>query len=220
MGKNASKIDPAFFGKKTPCSWNERVTKGADHPVLIIEMNATTEQTWQTYHAGLRNFIRSRVGDDSVVDDILQDVFMRIHSHINSLKDSSKIKSWIYQITRNAIIDYYRAYNKLDQIPEGLPAPEIDVSDQARHDIESCILPMIQRLPDNYRQALMLSEIEGLGQKQLAEKLEISVSGAKSRVQRGRAMVKDMLSACCRFELDRRGSMVDYEAKRPGCDSC
>jgi RNA polymerase sigma-70 factor (ECF subfamily) len=183
-------------------------------------VNTAIEQIWTAYHANLRGYIRSRVNDPTVVDDILQDVFVKIQSGIGTLKDTSKIKPWIYRITRNSIIDHYRTRKKLEQLPEGLVAPETDAGDQARQDVEGCLLPMIQRLPDDYRQALMLSEIEELTQKQVAEKLEISLSGAKSRVQRGRRMIKEMLLACCRFEFDRRGSMVDYEVKGSGCDIC
>ena len=192
----------------------------ADHHHSINEMNDTVEQIWQAYHAGLRRFIRSRVGDDTMADDILQDVFVRIHSHVASLRERNKIKGWIYQISRNAIIDHYRSKKKSEPLPEGLEVPEIDAGDQARQEIERCILPMIRNLPEKYRQAVMLYEIEGLAQKKVAKRLQISLSGAKSRVQRGRAMIKDMLTACCRFEFDRRGAMVDYEAKRPCCDAC
>lgn len=183
-------------------------------------MYNTVEAIWQSYHAGLRGFIRSRVGDDFAADDILQEVFMRIHARIGSLEDSGKIKAWIYRITRNAVIDHYRARKTLEPLPEGLAATELDADDPARRDIESCIMPLIERLPDKYRRALLLSEIEGLPQRQVAEELGISLSGAKSRVQRGRAMVKDLLSACCRFEFDRRGTMVDYEVKDSGCEIC
>ncbi len=183
-------------------------------------MNESIERIWQSYHAGLRGFIRSRVGDESAADDILQEVFMRIHARIGSLEDGARIKAWIYSITRNAVVDYYRARKTLEPLPEGLEAPEIDANDLARQDIESCLLPLIERLPDRYRQALVLSEIEGLPQRQVAERLGISLSGAKSRVRRGRAMVKGLLSACCRFVFDRRGTMVDYEVKDSGCEIC
>lgn len=183
-------------------------------------MNETIEQIWQTYHASLDRFIRSRVEDPVSADDILQEVFIRIHARIASLKARGKLKSWIYQITRNAIIDHYRRRRRLEGLPQGLAAAEIGAEDRARRDIEGCLLPMIQNLPETYRQAVMLSEIEELTQKQVAERLGLSVSGAKSRVQRGRRMIKDMLSACCRFEFDRRGTMVDYEVKGAGCDRC
>ncbi len=176
------------------------------------------EQIWQQYHTNLHGFIQSRVGDESTADDILQEVFLRIHSNIDTLKEDGKIQSWIYQIARNAIIDHYRARKKMEELPSSLSAAEPDLLETARHDIEECVLPMIDSLPDHYREALMLSEIEGLTQKEVAERQGLSVSGAKSRIQRGRLLVKDMLLDCCRFEFDRHGKIVDYDRREPGCD--
>ena len=181
-------------------------------------MGDTTEEIWKTYHSVLHGFIKSRVRDPSVADDILQDVFVKIHSGIDSLKDSTRIKGWIYQIARNAVIDHYRAHRESEQLPDDLAAPEADGSERVRGEVENCVTQMVQTLPDSYREALTLSEIQGLAQKGVAEQLGISVSGAKSRVQRGRAMLKDMLLRCCHFEFDRRGGLVDYERKSPCCD--
>ena len=76
---------------------------------------------------------------------------------------------------------------------------------------------MIERMPDHYRQALMLSDIQGLRQRDLARREGLSLSGAKSRVQRGREMLKGMLLNCCRFEFDKNGNPIDYEPrKQPG----
>ncbi len=178
------------------------------------------EEIWRTYHQGLHRFIQIRVGDAAVADDILQDVFIKIHSGIDGLKDSAKIKSWVYQITRNAIIDYYRSQKNHTQLPDDLSGPEIDHSEQAQQELGACLIPMIKALPDHYRDALMLSEIDEIPQKQVAEKLGISLSGAKSRVQRGRVMVKEMLSDCCSIERDHRGSLVDYEPRSSDCKGC
>ena len=178
------------------------------------------EQIWRKYHAALHGFIQSRVSDVDIADDILQDVFLKMYSKIDSLKDASKLRSWIYQITRNAIIDYYRANKPHVELSETLIAPEKDDTETARQEIEGCMLPLIKNLPDAYREAVMLSEIEGLTQKQVAERQGLSLSGAKSRVQRGRAMVKDMLNHCCRFEIDHRGTMVDYQAKASIDENC
>jgi RNA polymerase sigma-70 factor (ECF subfamily) len=183
-------------------------------------MNDTIEHVWRTYHDGLHGFILSRVNDRDIADDILQDVFIKIQSGIDALADSGKIKSWTYQITRNAIIDHYRKHKHLEALPDELAAPDTDAGEQVRREIESCLLPMIQSLPDKYRRAVERSEIDGLTQKQVASELNISLSGAKSRVQRGRKMIKDMLSACCRFEFDHRMTMVDYEAREAGCEAC
>jgi len=160
------------------------------------------EQIWKEYHTELHSFIQSRVGDPSIADDVLQEVFIRIISRIDTLKDSTKIQSWIYQIARNAIIDHYRAHKIVEELPETLAAEEVEPSEKVRQEIESGLLPMIQSLPEPYGQAVMLSEIEGLTQKEVAKRQGLSLSGAKSRVQRGRAMLKEMLLECCHFEFD------------------
>ncbi|MDP6778409.1 MAG: RNA polymerase sigma factor SigZ [Candidatus Latescibacteria bacterium] len=179
-----------------------------------------TESIWRQHHARLHSFIQSRVGDPSVADDILQDVFLRIHSRIDSLKESGKIQSWIYQIARNAIIDHYRAHRRMEELPETLVAPETEDDGDAWREIGGCLRPMVESLPEPYRQAVIMSELVGMTQKEVAEEQGISFSGAKSRVQRGRKMVKDMLLQCCRFEFDNRGTITDYESKREGCGKC
>jgi len=176
-------------------------------------MTNRIEQIWQEYHTKLYNFIQSRVGAPHVADDILQEVFIRIYSRIDTLREDSKLQSWIYQITRNAIIDHYRSDKTMASLPEILVAPEIDSSEETRQEIASRLVPMIQDVPEHYRQALMLSEIEGLKQKEVAARQGLSLSGAKSRIQRGRAMLKEMLLECCRFEFDHRGRVTDYEGR-------
>ena len=76
---------------------------------------------------------------------------------------------------------------------------------------------MVGALPDAYRETLRLTEYEGLSQKQLSEQLGISFSGAKSRVQRARAKIKEQLLDCCHFELDHAGRIIDYQ---PHCACC
>lgn len=176
------------------------------------------EQIWKDYHNKLHSFIQSRVGDSTVADDILQEVFLKIYSRIDTLKDSSKIQSWIYQITRNTIIDYYRSHKKIEGLPESIS--ELVSEDNARQEIGRCISPMIQTLPVHYRDTLMLSEIEGLKQKEVAVKQGISVPGVKKRVQRGRALMKEMLLKCCQFEFDHQGKVIDYDSRDACCDRC
>ena len=176
-----------------------------------------TAQLWNDYHSKLHGFIESRVGDASTADDILQEVFVRIHSRIDTLRNANKIRSWIYQITRNAIIDHYRAQKTTQEVPETLAAVEAEPSDQARQEIAGCLVPMIQTLPETYRQAMMMSEIDGLTQKQVAEKQGLSVPGAKARVQRGRAKMRDMLLDCCQFQFDHQGRLMDYDDRDGAC---
>jgi len=171
------------------------------------------EQIWREYAAALHGFIQSRVHDADIADDILQNVFLSIHTRIDSLKEAGKLRPWIYQIARNAIIDHYRSHKAHVELPDTIMQAEKDNAETARQEIEGCMLPLIRNLPDTYREAVMLSEIEGLTHKQVAEKLGLSLPAAKSRVQRGRIMIKNILNDCCRFEIDHRGTMVDYQLK-------
>ena len=173
-------------------------------------MNDNLELLWDQYSTRLRAFIRSRVWDDAEAEDILQEVFIRIHRHLCCQPEWNKPKSWIYQIARNLIIDHYRRRRETVELPESLPA-EPDLPEEDPEAVLALSLKeMIDGLPEHYRQALLLTEYQGLSQKQLAERLGISLSGAKSRVQRARERLRDMLLRCCHFEFDRRGRIVDY----------
>jgi len=175
------------------------------------------EQIWEMYRGKLHRYIQNRVDDPATADDILQEVLIKIYTRLDTLKDDRRLRSWIYQITRNAITDYYRTHRTMAELQETFSIPEMAASARARQEIGSCLLPMIERLPDHYRQAVMLSEIEGLKQREVAIKQGISLSGAKSRVQRGRKMLKEMLMAGCHFEFDHRGTVIDYQENGQYC---
>jgi RNA polymerase sigma-70 factor (ECF subfamily) len=173
----------------------------------------SSEQLYRTYHSRLRSFIRSRVNDPTVADDLVQDVFLRMHAALPTLRDADRVESWMYQIARNAVADHHRApSSELIQIDLPAPADE-DPATRTRRQLASCLIPMIDYLSPTYRDAVYLSEIEGLTQREVAERLGLSLSGAKSRVQRGRAELRAMLEQCCRFERDVRGHVVGYERR-------
>ncbi len=178
------------------------------------------EPIWKQLIAPLKGFVAKRVNNHAAVDHIVQNVFIKIANHISELKDSQKIRVWIYQITRNTIIYYYRKQKPTDELPPNLQIiDEYDEQDLSKK-LSSCIRPMIKQLPDKYREAIELTELNGISQKQLSEQLGISFSGAKSRVQRGREKLKELLAACCHIEADRYGNIVDYQKIEHTGDSC
>jgi RNA polymerase sigma-70 factor, ECF subfamily len=134
------------------------------------------------------------------------------------------LPSWLYTLTRNAIIDHYRSHKPTAELSadlaEQLPELASDEAEQIRTELAQCLAPMIEALPEVYRSAVVLSEIQGLAQQEVAQRLDLSLSGAKSRVQRGRHKLKDMLLDCCRFELGHRNEVLGYEPKRRACRSC
>lgn len=183
-------------------------------------MVTITEQAWEAFHAPLHQFIRRRVADEATAEDLLQEVFLKIHQQGANLRDARRLESWIYQMTRNLIIDYYRSHHSretpLDDV-QGLDFPEELPDDDIVSELLPCVRAMVLALPDQDRQALILTEYQGLTQKELGERLGLSFSGAKSRVQRAREKLKQELLACCHFELDRRGHILDYY---PHCECC
>ena len=184
-------------------------------------MTPTVETIWNEFALQLGQFIRSRVADRAAADDILQDVFLKVQKKLGQLDDPSKLQSWLYLIARNAVIDYYRAKKPTTEIPDSLPAEENGNSDPELNGLKTAFRRMVYSLPDPYRDAVVLTEFEGLSQKELAQRLGISLSGAKSRVQRGRAQLKQMLLDCCQFEFDRRGSVIDCNPRtKAACPEC
>lgn len=182
-------------------------------------MITTTEQVWEAFHLPVQQFIHRRVSDETSVEDLLQDVFLKIHQRIDTLQDIRCLESWIYQIARNTIIDYYRGHKEIVRLDteEVLALPDELPVDDIVSELFPCVQAMVQALPEPDRQALVLTGYQGLTQKELGERLGLSFSGAKSRVQRAREKLKQQLLACCHFELDRRGHILNYMSR---CQSC
>jgi RNA polymerase sigma-70 factor, ECF subfamily len=180
------------------------------------------DQVWDDFTIRLKRFIASRVRNETDAEDILQEVFIKIHRGIDNLGDQLKLEAWVYQITRNAIIDYYRKSDNSVEATSELPDVLADQNgnEEIESEVATWIRPMMEELPEKYREALQLTEIQGLTQKELAKRLNISISGAKSRVQRAREKLKDVLLECCHVEVDRRGKVVDWESKQPECRFC
>jgi RNA polymerase sigma-70 factor, ECF subfamily len=183
-------------------------------------MTATLEHIWHEFAAKLGRFIRARVADPATAEDLLQDVFVKIQKRLGQLDYPAKLEGWIYLIARNAIIDHYRTRRETVEVPDTLPA-EPEESNAEVEELKAAFRRMIYHLPEPYREAVVLTELNGLTQQALAMRLGISLSGAKSRVQRGRAQLRQMLDECCTFEFDRRGKVIDCEPrKQAACTEC
>jgi RNA polymerase sigma-70 factor, ECF subfamily len=181
-----------------------------------------TETIWSQLSDDLRRFIRRRVADEHVADDLLQETFLRIHRNVDKLEESDRLAAWVYRIARNVIHDHYRAKNGNVSLADNDVAEVNDGKDQLKASAGVWLDELIGQLPPTYQEAVRLSEIEGLPQHEVADQLGLSVSGAKSRVQRGRAMLRDVLDQCCVFEFDRQGNLMDCDPKpeRTVCRDC
>lgn len=184
-------------------------------------MTTEINNIWKEYHDQLLDFIRKKVKDHSDADDILQEVFIKILAKIDTLKDSDKLKSWLYQITRNTIIDHYREREKEKKIDTSFTVFEEEQDENSSMKAaEGWIGLYINDLPNNYREAVTLSELNGLSIAEIAKTMKISYTNARARVHRGRLALKKNLTDCCTFHVDVYGNIIDYHANPPVCKKC
>lgn len=181
-----------------------------------------SNQKWEEFTSNLRAFIARRVSNQSDAEDLTQDVLLKIHCNAHQLNDAEKLHAWIYQIARRTIIDYYRSKHPEVEFSETLNdlAVEDFRNEKAEAEVLSWLVPMIADLPAKYSEALQMTDVQGFTQNELAQKLNISIPGAKSRVQRGREKLKEILMKCCFVEFDRAGKISEWKAKTANCNYC
>jgi len=175
-----------------------------------------TEKIWNEHAGRIRTFIRRRIVDSSLVDDLLQEVFVKVQSRIETLKDEDRLQAWLYQITRNIILDHFRRRTPEEELLEGMDVPATAAS-HIHEELADCVRPMMKRLPAEYRIPLTWSDLEGLPQKEVAQKLGMTLSATKSRIQRGRERLRTIFDECCDFQFDHRGTLLAWEPRKNRC---
>jgi RNA polymerase sigma-70 factor (ECF subfamily) len=178
---------------------------------------AEARSAWSELETRLRPYVARRVASQSDVDDILQEIFVRMYRGLADLRDGERFGGWVYRIAEHVIVDSARARARHPETPRAeVPEaviPEGAGIDDLQSDLGECVALFVARLPSPYREAITLTELEGLTQKDAAEMLGISLSGMKSRVQRGREKIRDMFDECCRISVDCRGRVVGCEPR-------
>ncbi len=166
---------------------------------------------------GLRRFVARRVRPEHV-DDLVQDILLRMHEHAGELRDEARLGGWAFRIAARVIADHHRAKkvvvgssHEAAEVAE--PADEKNLNEV----VAGWLPPMLALLPDEYAQAVELVDVQGMSQKDYAEHVGLSLSGAKSRVQRGRRMLEEVVRACCDIEVDARGNVIGYQPRACAC---
>ncbi len=181
---------------------------------LHLKMPDTVE-IWGSFKDELLGFIKARVRHEEDAEDILQDVFVKIHAGLKKVSDIKSLSGWVYQITRNTIIDYYRVKKRP---PGELPDEESEyMPEQHAKQFYGCLESHINALPEKYRHAFKRVEIDGISQKKLAHELGISYSGAKSRYQRSKEMLRALFVKCCSIETDKYGNILNANTDHCSC---
>lgn len=181
-------------------------------------MELTTEHVWTLLRDDLAAHFRRRVADEHLAEDLVQETFVRVHDRLGSLEQADRMAAWVWRIAGNVLTDHYRRRGSpgLEQAAEHTEAPieELAIEPEPTSNLSATAggwaRAMIVLLPEPYREALALSELEGLTQQQVADRLGLSLSGTKSRIQRGRVKLRELLLDCCHLDFDDHGDVVDY----------
>lgn len=180
------------------------------------------EQIYKQYYSRLFSFINSKVQNKEDTKDILSEVFIKIYKNVDKLDLDKKLTSWIFTITRNTIIDFYRKNNKNKNNIEFNEEYIYEEKEQLDiiSELSNCIEPIINSLNPKYSKALYLSEIKELKQKEIADKLGINSNNIKNIIFRGKKQIKEKLFQCCSYEYDTFGDIVDFNVKDKNCNFC
>ncbi len=181
------------------------------------EMNGIYED----FSGKIRSYLLGKVRSPEDADDLTQEIFIKIHTSLDSLKDEKKLAPWIYSVVRNSITDYYRKKDMGSaEIDENISYSDGNDEEKNISGILYCLNVFIDKLPEKYREPLILSDIEGIKQKDLAKRMGLSYTGLKSRVQRGREMIKGMFIDCCGAQFDSNGKFSVANHDHENCKIC
>jgi len=189
-------------------------------------VSVDTRTLWEQFHGELHSFLLSRVGSEEAAQDLLQSAFLRAHRSLGAGDIPEHPRAWLYQIVRNLIIDSRRQAQRQRDLAVAVasePVPEATTAadEQDAFAVVARALPIfIEALEPVYRDALKMTELEGLTQSEAATRAGVSLSGMKSRVQRGRKQVFDSLQRCCEFRLDSRGRMIACTSRSHAEECC
>ncbi|WP_299395668.1 sigma-70 family RNA polymerase sigma factor [uncultured Gelidibacter sp.] len=176
-----------------------------------------TKLVWDLYADDVSHFILSKVKDDEVTDDLLQETFIKIHMKLDTLQDETKLKSWVFAVARHTMMDYFRNQNpNTVQTDVDLPSEHLATD----HTKEDCLRGIIKSLPKKYRDPLVLADIQGLKQAQISERLNLPLPTVKSQIQRGRKLIAKGFVECCDFKINDDGYLVGELKEREHCKVC
>lgn len=149
---------------------------------------------------------------------MIGDILLRIHRTVGTVDDRDRLSHWVSRVARNAVIDEYR---RAGRAREQLVSDPFDVVEgpeeerpEALEDLAGCLRPLLDGLVPEQRRAVEMIDLDGMQQEAAARVEGVSVSGMKSRVQRGRRRLKELLGQCCAFTLDARGLPMEYMPTR------
>jgi RNA polymerase sigma-70 factor, ECF subfamily len=176
------------------------MSQGAAVPCLM--------QAWADYEQTLRGWLRHQIQDRALAEDLLQDVFLKAMRQGQRFCNIANARAWLFEVTRNALADHLRARRESVELPEDLAVEKVEMA--AIDGLTACLPRVLSELSAEDRDAITCCDLQGMSQADYAVRIGVGLSGAKSRVQRARARLKQQLSRACQVRLDTEGRVCDF----------
>jgi RNA polymerase sigma-70 factor, ECF subfamily len=189
---------------------------GRDEAALVTGLQAGSDKAFDYlvtyYHASVHNLVYGILGDPADAADVTQDVFIRVFRGIHGFRRSSSLKTWLYRVAVRQALNHrrwcwrhHREQVSIDAGEEGqrsrfdLPDAKATPFDEcAMHEMQVKVRKALATVPPKFRSAVILRDLEGLAYEEIAEVLEVSVGTVKSRILRGRRILKENLEPLLR----------------------
>ena len=169
---------------------------------------------WSMCEAQLRGYLRHRIGQIDDAEEVLQEVFIKALRQGNNFCTINNRRAWLFQVARNALADRLRVSREHVPLPDDLLSPENELA-PAVDGLSACLPRVLSELCAADRLAITLCDLEGRSQQELADRLGISLSGAKSRIQRARRRLKKRMTSACRVGFDEDGKVCNFTPRAP-----
>ena len=180
------------------------------------------ESAYRAFQTALRRYLLRRLGNRADVDDVLQDVFVRVTRNRRALAAAKDPRAWLHAVAKTAAIDHRRRQTGQAGFRVDQDVDDIADASTGRDDdgFTACLMPLVDSLPDMYRDAIRFVDIEGGRQTALAAETGMTLTAVKSRVQRGRRRLKAAITACCVIERDARNAISGLDRGTCAPDCC
>lgn len=170
-------------------------------------MNCITT-AWLEHEKELRTFLQSRVKDTHQAEDVLQDVFIKALAEGSKFCDLENSRAWLFRVAKNQLIDYQRTHKEHDDLPEQAIAKKLEIAPV--ENLSTCLPYVLKKMNEQDQEIIQLCDLDGMNQAEYAKLKNLSLTGAKSRIQRARERLKEQLKISCRIIFDEQGNVCCF----------
>ena len=170
-------------------------------------------RAWEAHERSLRGWLIHQTHDKVIAEDLLQDVFLKALRQGKRFCNIENARAWLFEVSSNTLADHLRRARDTVELPADLSRedevlPPVD-------GLSACLPRVLSELSPEDRDAITCCDIEGMSQAEYAERLGISLPGAKSRVQRARLRLKAQLASACQVRFDEAGKVCCFKPRPP-----